>query len=163
MLPILYSFRRCPYAIRARMALCYSGIQCELREVVLRDKAPEFLQVSPSGTVPTLVLDHRVLDESFDIMLWALEQSDPMGWLDMPEAGSALVEETDSSFKNVLDRTKYASRYPEAAKDCHLRTKTEFIDKAWFDVEDFPSLHHWLESILASELFLKVMPKYPRC
>ena len=87
MLPILYSFRRCPYAIRARMALCYSGIQCGLREVVLRDKAPEFLKVSPSGTVPTLVLVHEVLDASFDIMLWALEQSDPMGWLDMPEAG----------------------------------------------------------------------------
>ena len=196
MLPILYSFRRCPYAIRARMAICYSGIQCELREVVLRDKAPEFLQVSPSGTVPTLVLDHRVLDESFDIMLWALEQSDPMGWLDMPEAGYALVEETDSSFKNALDRTKYASRYPEADKEGHLRNAMEFleklermldksylfadtprladvaifpfvrqfafIDKAWFDAQDWPSLHRWLESVLASELFLKVMPKYSR-
>ena len=63
MLPILYSFRRCPYAIRARMALCYSGVQCELREVVLRDKAPEFLQASDSGTVPTLVLEDQVLDE----------------------------------------------------------------------------------------------------
>ena len=72
MLPVLYSFLRCPYAIRARMALCYSGIQCELRGVVLRNKAPEFLKASPSGTVPTLVLDHQVLDESFDIMLWAL-------------------------------------------------------------------------------------------
>ena len=178
------------------MALCYSGIQCELREVVLRDKAPEFLQVSPSGTVPTLVLDHRVLDESFDIMLWALEQSDPMGWLDMPEAGSALVEETDSSFKNALERTKYASRFPEADKEGHLRNATEFleklermldksylfadtprladvaifpfvrqfafIDKAWFDAQDWPSLHRWLESVLASELFLKVMPKYSR-
>ena len=66
---------------------------------MLRDKATEFLEASPSGTVPTLVLDHRVLDESFDIMLWALEQFDPMGWLDMLEAGYASVEETDAFFK----------------------------------------------------------------
>ena len=196
MLPILYSFRRCPYAIRARMALCYSGVQCELREVVLRDKAPEFLQVSASGTVPTLVLEDQVLDESFDIMRWAMDQSDPEGWLEMPEAGYDLVEETDGPFKKALDRTKYASRYPDANKDDHLRTAQEFlkkldsmldnqhlfadtprladvaifpfvrqfafIDKTWFDAQDWPRLHRWLESHLASELFLNVMPKYPK-
>ena len=127
MLPILYSFRRCPYAIRARMALCYSGVQCELREVVLRDKAPEFLQASASGTVPTLVLEDQVLDESFDIMRWALDQSDPEGWLEMPEAGYDLVEETDGPFKKALDRTKYARRYPETNNDDHLRTAQEFL------------------------------------
>lgn len=68
----------------------YSEIQCELCEVVLRDKAPEFLKASLSGTVPTLVLAHQVLDESFDIMYRVLEQSEPMGWLDMPDAGYAL-------------------------------------------------------------------------
>ena len=129
MLPILYSFRRCPYAIRARMALCYSGVQCELREVVLRDKAPEFLKASGSGTVPTLVLEDQVLDESFDIMRWAMDQSDPEGWLEMPEAGYDLVEETDGPFKKALDRTKYASRYPDANKDDHLRTAQEFLKK----------------------------------
>ena len=178
------------------MAICYSGLQCELREVVLRDKAQEFLKASPSGTVPALVLSHQVLDESFDIMLWALKQSDPMGWLDMPEAGYALVKETDGSFKNALDRIKYASHHPEANKESYFCTATEFlekldrmldkphlfeetvrladvaifpfvrqfafIDKAWFDAQDWPSLHRWLESILASELFLKVMTKYPR-
>ena len=71
-IPILYSFRRCPYAIRARMALLYSGIPVEIREVVLRNKAPEFLAASPSATVPTLVLDQKIFDESFDIMLWAV-------------------------------------------------------------------------------------------
>ena len=105
MLPILYSFRRCPNAIRTPMGLFYRGIQCELREEVLRDKVPEFLTASPSGTVPALVLDHQVLDESLDLMLWALAQSDPMGWLDMPEAGYALVKETNGPFKNELDRT----------------------------------------------------------
>ena len=194
--PILYSFRRCPYAIRARMALWYSGVQCELREVVLRDKAKEFIKASPSGTVPTLVLTDQVLDESFDVMLWGLKQSDPEEWLDMPETGYALIEQTDGPFKISLDRIKYSSRYPEADKDAHLRTATEFlkklnsfldegylfsdkprladvaifpfvrqfafIDKAWFDAQDWPRLQRWLENFLASKLYLNAMQKYPK-
>jgi len=71
--PVLYSFRRCPYAMRARLALLVSGIKAELREIVLRDKAAEFLDLSPDGTVPLLVLpDGRVISESLDIMLWAM-------------------------------------------------------------------------------------------
>ncbi len=86
--PILYSFRRCPYAVRARLALMVSNRACELREVVLRDKPPEMLEVSAKGTVPILIdVDGRVLDESIDIMLWGLEQHDPEKWL-IPEQGS---------------------------------------------------------------------------
>ncbi|MBE8190975.1 MAG: glutathione S-transferase, partial [Alphaproteobacteria bacterium] len=79
--PILYSFRRCPYAMRARLALCVAGIACELREVVLRDKPPTMLAVSEKGEVPVLVLDDKTLDESRDIIFWAFEQNDPQGWL----------------------------------------------------------------------------------
>ncbi|MBZ4138474.1 glutathione S-transferase N-terminal domain-containing protein, partial [Escherichia fergusonii] len=80
-LPILYSFRRCPYAMRARLAIQAAHQACELREIVLRDKAPEFLGVSPSGTVPMLLLpDGTVVDESLDIMRWALSQHDPEHW-----------------------------------------------------------------------------------
>ena len=86
-LPVLYSFRRCPYAMRARLAILASGLSVELREIVLREKAPEFLTSSPKGTVPALVLPSAVIEESLDVMLWALDNSDPEGWLVMPEAG----------------------------------------------------------------------------
>src|SRR5690606_11695378 len=115
-LPALYSFRRCPYAMRARLALAASRQHCELREVVLRDKPAELLQASPKGTVPVLVLpDGRVIDESLDIMLWALSQADPMGWLEpsetTPQDMMALIARCDSDFKASLDRYKYPQRY----------------------------------------------------
>ena len=112
MTPILYSFRRCPYAMRARLALLASGQQTILREVVLRDKPPAFLAASPSGTVPCLVTDTQTIDESLDIMLWALERHDPQRWLDMPAAGRDWIARCDGPFKHALDRTKYATRYP---------------------------------------------------
>ena len=114
--PILYSFRRCPYAMRARMAVLVSGTACELREIVLRIKPQEMLQASPKGTVPVLVLpDGQVIDESLDIMLWALGQHDPKHWL-APEIGSLetmqqLIEQNDGDFKRNLDRYKYPDRY----------------------------------------------------
>jgi len=81
MLPILYSFRRCPYAIRARMAINYAGVPVVLREVFLADKPPSMLAASSKGTVPVLVLpDGNVIDESVDIMHWALRQHDPDSW-----------------------------------------------------------------------------------
>ena len=86
-LPVLYSFRRCPFAMRARLALAASGQRCELREVVLRDKPAELLAASPKGTVPVLIADGRVLDESLDIMRWALALNDPQHWL-APKKGS---------------------------------------------------------------------------
>lgn len=111
-LPILYSFRRCPYAMRARMALIVSGLAYEHREILLRDKPASMLAASPKGTVPVLVLaDGRVIDESLNIMLWALEQSEPEGWLE--SADLALVADYDGAFKHHLDRYKYAARYGE--------------------------------------------------
>ncbi|MEM9631391.1 MAG: glutathione S-transferase [Pseudomonadota bacterium] len=120
-LPILYSFRRCPYAIRARLAIASSGQTVELREVVLRDKAPEFLKTSPTATVPCLKLQEDVLDESLDVMLWALRVADPEEWL-KPETGNleamlSLVEECDGPFKKHLDRYKYHTRYEGAQRE----------------------------------------------
>lgn len=116
-LPVLYSFRRCPYAMRARLAIAASGQQCELREVVLRDKPAALLQASPKGTVPVLVLpDGAVLEQSLDIMHWALARNDPQHWLHADPAQAramqALVAECDGAFKQALDRTKYPQRYP---------------------------------------------------
>ncbi|MEO0913929.1 MAG: glutathione S-transferase [Pseudomonadota bacterium] len=112
-LPVLYSFRRCPYAMRARLALLVSGVAVELREIVLREKPQAFLEASPSATVPCLVGPEGVIDESLDIMIWALRQCDPEGWLEMPAAGFEWIARADGPFKAALDRTKYASRYPE--------------------------------------------------
>lgn len=108
--PILYSFRRCPYAIRARLALAVSGIAVEHREVKLRDKPAVMLAASPKGTVPVLVLpDGRVIDESLDIMRWALARNDPEDWL--PGDDPALIANNDGPFKHHLDRYKYAERF----------------------------------------------------
>lgn len=112
-LPVLYSFRRCPYAMRARLALLVSACCCELREVALRDKPDALLRLSPKGTVPVLqAADGRVLEQSLDIMLWALQQHDPQGWLRPPrEPMLALIAACDGAFKYHLDRYKYPQRY----------------------------------------------------
>ena len=115
MRPILYSFRRCPYAMRARLAIASAGFAVELREIVLRDKAPQFLAASPKGTVPVLVLpDKTVLEESLDIMLHVLGQNDPENLLreDNTRADMlALIAQNDGPFKHHLDRTKYPERF----------------------------------------------------
>jgi glutathione S-transferase len=111
MRPILYSFRRCPYAMRARLALVSAGIETELREILLRDKAPEFLEASPKGTVPVLVNGDMVIEESLEIMDWALGHNDPEGWRDFPPEGRDLIAECDGPFKTALDRYKYDARY----------------------------------------------------
>jgi glutathione S-transferase len=111
-LPVLYSFRRCPYAMRARMALWVAGVTVELREVKLAAKPPALLAASPKGTVPVLVLaDSTVIDQSLDIMRWALGQNDPEGWLAGEDA--ALIAVNDGPFKHHLDRAKYPGRYEE--------------------------------------------------
>lgn len=118
-LPVLYSFRRCPYAMRARLAIAYSGVQVELREVVLKDKPADMLAASAKATVPVLVLpDGTVIDESRDIMRWALQQNDPAGWLfasdnDWLWEAEGLIQENDYVFKQQLDRYKYADRHPQ--------------------------------------------------
>lgn len=110
--PILYSFRRCPYAMRARMALWVAGVTVELREVKLAAKPPALLAASPKATVPVLVLaDGTVIEQSLDIMRWALGQNDPEGWLTGEDAG--LIAANDGPFKHHLDRAKYPGRYDE--------------------------------------------------
>ena len=125
--PVLYSFRRCPYAMRARLAILASGLSVELREIVLREKAPEFLASSPKGTVPVLVTPTGVIEESFDVMLWALERSDPQGWLEMPEAGYDWIARCDGPFKTALDHTKYAVRYPDLDPEQERGRAAEFL------------------------------------
>ncbi|SFR96872.1 glutathione S-transferase [Sphingomonas jatrophae] len=108
--PILYSFRRCPYAMRARLAVAVAGLRCELREVVLRAKPAAMLAASPKGTVPVLLLPTgAVIDESLDIMRYALMRHDPEGWLERDDA--ALISANDAGFKSDLDRYKYPERH----------------------------------------------------
>jgi glutathione S-transferase len=124
--PVLYSFRRCPYAMRARMALSVSDAQYEHREVVLRDKPPQMLEASPKGTVPVLVAENgEVLEESLDVMRWALGQSDPEGWLDRDDP--ALIEANDGPFKHHLDRYKYATRYDDVDPEEHRAAALDIL------------------------------------
>ena len=130
MLPVLYSFRRCPYAIRARMALIYSSINVELREVLLRDKPKSMLAASAKGTVPVLLLpDGRVLDQSRDIMLWALESSDPQQWYHeaLTEPVNCLIDCNDNQFKTHLDHYKYWDRFPEQPQQFYRAQAEKFL------------------------------------
>lgn len=111
---ILYSFRRCPYAMRARMALAYSQQKVELREVSLKQKPISLFEYSAKASVPVLVLtDGTVIDESLDIMLWALAKYDPDHWQEKLSEQVALIKENDTNFKANLDKYKYADRFPE--------------------------------------------------
>lgn len=128
-LPILYSFRRCPYAMRARLALHSSCIKCELREVVLRDKPPQMIEISPKGTVPVLQLnDGTVIDESHDIAIWAIGQNDPNDWQGYIEEMGNLVKINDFRFKTHLDKYKYSSRNPELSKEEHRDNANFFLE-----------------------------------
>lgn len=116
--PVLYSFRRCPYAMRARLALLYTGIKVELREVALTSKPQALLDASAKATVPVLIEeDDHVIDESLDIMLWALKQNDPDHWLaestELQSLTQNLIQENDSEFKIHLDHYKYSDRFPQ--------------------------------------------------
>ena len=192
--PILWSFRRCPYAIRARLAIRAAGVTVRLREIVLRGKPDAFLAASPSATVPCLEAD-RIIDESRDIMMWALEHRDPCGWLSRRDEDLPLIDACDGPFKAALDHTKYHVRYPtldrntERAKAAmflhelnnrlgefdHLTgpdasladaailpfvRQFAFIDRDWFDAQDWPFLIRWLDRFLNSDDFKEVMVKY---
>lgn len=117
--PRLYSFRRCPYAMRARLSLLFADISVELREIVLKNKPSQMLAISPKGTVPVLQLpEGKVIEESRDIMVWALEQRDRQGLLDASilKQANDLLNKNDHEFKHWLDRYKYADRYPEMSQ-----------------------------------------------
>lgn len=115
MAPVLYSFRRCPYAMRARLALQAAARTVELREIELKAKPQELLDASPKATVPVLVLPDGVLEQSLEIMIWALRLNDPMQWLPKSESSMAevmsLIADNDGNFKHHLDRYKYPHRY----------------------------------------------------
>ncbi|KRP66613.1 glutathione S-transferase [Pseudomonas orientalis] len=122
---LLYSFRRCPYAMRARLALRYSGVPVEIVEVSLKAKPADMLALSPKGTVPVLSVEGRVIEESLEIMQWALAQHDPHDWLLQGDPWVlALIAENDQVFKHHLNRYKYAERYPEQPME-HYRAEGE--------------------------------------
>ena len=115
--PVLYTFRRCPYAMRARLALYQAGIRYEHREVELKAKPEAMLRASPKGTVPVLIrADGTVIDESYPIMLWALQHAHPDHWLEVDmNLANALIRTNDTEFKPWLDRYKYPVRFTEQA------------------------------------------------
>lgn len=141
-LALLYSYRRCPYAMRARMALSYAGIAYQLHDISLKDKPAGLLAVSPKGTVPVLVLpDGRVLEQSLDIMHWALQQHDPSRWLDIDRDNSqALISENDGAFKQALDKYKYASRFPEQSAASYRSQAEVFLCKLEQALQERPFL-----------------------
>lgn len=128
-LPILYSFRRCPYAMRARMALAYSKVAVEIREIALGDKPVAMVAISPKATVPVLQLpDGTVIEESLEIMRWALNQSDPADWQNTGRTLTAeLILANDTSFKKNLDRYKYHSEKSEHPREHYQELAAEFL------------------------------------
>lgn len=126
----LYSFRRCPYAMRARMALRYCAVPVEIVEVSLKAKPAEMLAISPKGTVPVLDAGGQVIDESLEIMRWALAQHDPQGWLLGGDPRIAeLIEANDQVFKVHLNRYKYAERYPEQPMEVYRAEGALFLQR----------------------------------
>ena len=160
MQPILYSFRRCPYAMRARLALAISEQTVRLREIVLKHKPAELLAISPNKTIPVLQLTDEmgtdsVLDESLDIMVWALSQNDPEQWLS-PAIGEMLdlIDINDYEFKPWLDKYKYADRYPEYTTDFYRQQAEEFI----FLLESRLTAHPYLFSSRISLADMAIFP-----
>lgn len=155
-LPLLYSFRRCPYAMRARLAIVFAGLQVELREIELRDKPQQMLAISPKGTVPVLQLEQGgVIEESREIMQWALERSDPSGLhtTDLA-AANALIELNDNQFKHWLDRYKYADRYPEHSQLEYRQHGEVFLQQ----LEQLLSKNKYLLGATVSVADIAVMP-----
>lgn len=161
---ILYSFRRCPFAIRARMALIYAQVPVTVREIKLSDKPEEFKRLSPKATVPVLQLtDGTVLDESLDIIHWAIKQNDPDHWSisakDEMQLAQQLVLELDGSFKKALDQYKYPDRYPGCDPLMQRQVAETFISQLeqglqtgpfllgekmkWLDIAVFPLLRQF--------------------
>jgi len=186
-LPILYSFRRCPYAIRARYALAHKNITYILREVDLKNKPEAMLDISPKGSVPVMLLpDGTVIDESLDIISYAWSVN----------VSSELIKHYDNDFTPLLKKYKYFEHHPEHTQN-YYRTQIEsnfltkintilekhhyltgdtltpddiaiipfirqfvFVDKEWFDDSDYTYIKNWLYSIINTAIFDSVMQKF---
>ncbi len=197
----LYSFVRCPYAMRARLALSYAGISYTLREVNLRNKPDHLIQLSPKATVPVLFSETGlVLEESIDICQWAFDRSLPEGWVTNEKAmgcriGMAVVDTLQEEFVFHANRIKYPDRYPDEDIDEHKSHITGYMNRLesslqnggfvvgapsicdiivlplirqlrasaedWFAQESGPNTRRWLEYWLETDIFQKVMAKYP--
>ena len=155
--PILYSFIRCPYAMRARMALKLTNTKCEIREVRLNNKPKQMIDKSPKGTVPVLVLQKKVIDESNDIIEWALSSNNIFdGNIDHDQIDltNNLIELFDSKFKYNLDRYKYATRYENIDKDKH---KMECLD-ILINLENVISNEGWILGSKINKLDISILP-----
>ena len=160
-LPVLYSFRRCPYAMRARMALILTSHTCELREILLTDKPDSMLEISPKGTVPVLQLEDRIIDESMDVIKWALKSgSEKMHILSEDEEAmsNSLIQLFDSKFKYHLDRYKYSSRY-QSLKEEHQEKCLEILNSLEQKISDQP----WIFGKLVSLLDISILPFIRQC
>lgn len=153
--PILYSYRRCPYAMRARMALKYAGVDVEIREISLREKPKHMVAISPKATVPVLVLQNgQVIDESLDIMDWALLKQDSADWVTADLVGAkGLIEENDTTFKAALDAYKYADRFPEKTQEEHRADGEVFLQKLETLLESHASLFGELPTLADIAIF----------
>ena len=155
--PILYSFIRCPYAMRARMALKLTSIKCEIREVRLNNKPKQMIDISPKGTVPVLDLEKEVIDESNDIIEWALSSNNIFdGNIDYDQINltNNLIELFDSKFKYNLDRYKYATRYENIDKDKHKMECLEIL----IDLENLISNEGWILGSKINKLDISILP-----
>tara|TARA_B100001564_G_C20611967_1_gene658024 strand:+ start:41 stop:652 length:612 start_codon:yes stop_codon:yes gene_type:complete len=183
--PILYSFRRCPYAMRARMAIVRAGLVCEHREVVLRDRPDHMMEISPKGTVPVMLLPSgKVIEESLEIMQYVAN------WT-LTDLDNHWVNRNDNEFKFHLDRYKYPNRYgdvdaleqrdlakkylddldhllletlPDELNDALFPFVRQFAnhDREWFDSQQWDNLGRWLANNLSSQEFKICMKKYPQ-
>ncbi len=155
--PILYSFKRCPYAMRARMALLLAEIKCEIREIRLSNKPEHMLEISPKGTVPILILEDKVIDESYDIVNWTIEESNIFNHnlvseqMDLTES---LIRKFDDEFKHHLDRYKYATRYENTDSGFH---RAECL-KILIDLEAITSKGKWIFGENLNKLDISILP-----
>ena len=179
MTAILYSYRRCPYAMRARMALRYAGVEVQIREISLRDKPASMLRISPKGTVPVLQVGDLILEQSIDIMHWALEQSDPDAWLSVDQSlANTWLAKNDGPFKKLLDQYKYPNRFPELvatqildnAIEVMLQPMEDALESnpylmgtqlSWVDIAIFPFIRQF-SMVNPQEFEALVLPRVKR-
>ena len=155
--PILYSFKRCPYAMRARMALYLAEIKCEIREIRLSNKPEHMLEISPKGTVPILILEDKVIDESYDIVNWVIKKHDIFNdnlRSDQINLTESLIKIFDEEFKYHLDRYKYSTRYENTDSDFH---RAECL-KILIDLEIITSDSKWIFGEKLNKLDISILP-----